>query len=367
MIESPDSNSAACAFPETVVVLDEGGRGHEPMHGCPECPARFDALKRALDGVTGPLRRIVEAPRATREELLLAHDAGYLDHILQFDGRYASLDHETHLSPGSVDAARRAVGSALLVVGEILAGRARRGFALVRPPGHHAGRASAMGYCVFNSVAITAIAARRWGVPRVLVVDTDVHHGNGSEEILRNVPGVLFASVHQDALFPEHSGSMSVPAMPERGGVLNLPVPPLAIDADYKHLVDDVLRPLAERFRPELVLVSAGFDAHWLDEQGGMRLSSRGLISLMGALRCIAEEVAGGRIAYALEGGYDLGALEECVRGTLAMLVDAPPHWAVEEPPRKPVRDLVAAVRTLLAFDLGPVVSSPIENGSART
>lgn len=328
-------------------MLDPRFREHDPGHGCPESPARYDALLRAFERIGGA-RQVVDAPPATRDELLLAHDAGYVDGVLQLRGHYGRIDDETSLSPGSVDAARRAIGAALLVVDEIVAGRARRGFALARPPGHHAGRASGGGYCVFNNVAVAALTAKRSGTSRVLVVDTDVHHGNGTEEILADVPGVLFVSLHQDGLFPTDTGALTIPTAPEVGGVLNLPIPPLAVDADYEYITRNVLHPLAQRFRPEFVLVSAGFDAHWRDEQGGMRLSSRGLVALMGALRHLADEFAGGRIAYVLEGGYDLETLEACVLGTLEMLTGASAEWPEGDPPREVLRELVATVRNTL-------------------
>lgn len=352
----PGVNERSSLSLRTLVILDSQIGQHEPGSECPERADRYEVLARVVADLEG-VSRVLQVTAASREVLLLAHRSEYVDRVLALDGRAASLDHETHISRGSVCAALRAVGSALLAVHELRTGRTRSAFALVRPPGHHAGRETAMGYCIFNNVAIAAIAARRAGVSRVLVVDVDVHHGNGSEEILREEAGVLFVSLHQDALFPKHTGGLAIPERVEQGGVLDLPLLPLATDADYEAVVEGVVCPVARRFRPGLVLVSAGFDAHWRDEQGGMRMSSRGLVALMAALRSLAEEADCG-IGYVLEGGYDLVALEECVRGTLEMLSGAAAPWPKSEPARSPIRALVAALRRDLAFDEGPVVAS---------
>ncbi len=335
-----------------LLILDPVFREHDPGSTCPEHPGRFDACARAIEGIVG-VSVLRESPPATVELLHLAHDQDYVAKILQFAGASATLDHETSLSPGSVQAALHAAGAGAFLVEEILARRAPCGFALVRPPGHHAGRASAMGYCVFNNVAVAALAARRAGAARVLVVDVDVHAGNGTEEILSGHPGVLVVSVHQDALFPVETGALAAPRSLDDGGVVNIPMPPLSCDADYELLASRVLRPIARRFAPQLVLVSAGFDAHWRDEQGGMRLSTKGLVALAGALRDVAGELAEGRIAFVLEGGYDLDALEACVHGTVNVLRGAPAPWPGDDRPRVEVEDLVTRLRVLLALDAG--------------
>lgn len=332
-----------------LVVHDPRFRAHDPGHDCPERPERFHACQRALARLSCPFRLEKDVPEATRSELGLVHDKVYVNRILALRGRSLSLDHETHLSAGSVPAALRAAGAALFLTREILGGCARRGFALVRPPGHHAGRAQAQGYCVFNNLALAALKARRQGAERVLVVDFDVHHGNGSEEILAQEPGVLFVSIHQAGLFPADSGAVAVPSS-WAGGTLNVPVPPLATDADYAHIAQDILGPVAARFCPDFVLVSCGFDAHWRDEQGGMRLSSEGLVAIAASLCTLADAHAGGRIGFVLEGGYDLEALEECVAGTLDMLAGKYLRPALLEEPRPEVCALVLLLRARMGL-----------------
>jgi acetoin utilization deacetylase AcuC-like enzyme len=243
------------------------------------------------------------------------------------------IEPETPASEHTLDAAYLAAGAAAGAVDAVAAGAAAA-FALVRPPGHHAEPEQAMGFCLFNNVAIAAAhAIESRGMERVLIVDWDIHHGNGTQAIFYHRRDVLVFDVHQDGLFPAGTGGLEEQGEGDgRGFNVNCPLPPGMNDGDYALLFDAVLVPLAESFAPQLVLVSAGFDAHRDDPLGGMQLTERGFARLCGIVRGIASRHAGGRLALILEGGYDLGALSrsvhaclEVLAGTAAPVDPAPP------------------------------------------
>ena len=256
---------------------------------------------------------------ATDESLALVHDPRYIAGVRQFaaDGG-GWLDADTAVSPRSVDAAALAAGAGIAAVDAALDDRARRGFVLARPPGHHATPTRGMGFCLFNTVAVAAAHALDRGLDRVLIVDWDVHHGNGTQDAFYDTDRVLFASVHQWPLYPG-TGAAS-----ERGSgrgedyTINLPLAAGADDRTYEDVFDRVILPAAAAYRPQLVLISAGFDAHAHDPLGGMRLTERGFGDLARRVVRIAEEHAEGRVVAFLEGGYDPPALAASVVATLA-------------------------------------------------
>lgn len=274
-------------------LLDHGKADH------PENSGRLQAILQAFQENSHPINLTVTR-RATKKELCLVHDPEYVEYVLSLEGQHASLDHETHLTPGSVNAALQAVGLGLELVEQITKGNCQSGFALIRPPGHHAGRSSAMGYCIFNSVAISAAYALSMGLTRILIVDFDVHHGNGTQEIFYEDDRVLFIDLHQENLFPEGSGNVEEMGSGDGFGfTVNIPLAAASQDEDYFKAFRENVLPLAQEFNPELVLVSAGFDAHESDPMGFMRLTSKGFASLSKELRTFAK------VAFFLEGGYD--------------------------------------------------------------
>jgi len=304
----------------TLLITDERMARHLTGPNHPESPSRLAA---ALRGTRPLLQGVVLRDRcreATREELLRVHQAAYVDRVLAQRGRVGMIDHETLLSEDSVEAALLAAGGSIELVEALLDRSARNGFALVRPPGHHAESARGMGFCTFNNLAVAAAHAFQRGVERVLVVDWDVHHGNGTQEIFYQRPELLFLSMHQDRLFPDSGGEEE---RGERTGLdttVNLPLPPGTGDATYLATWSEKLLPRAEAFRPGLVLVSAGFDAHAQDPMSQLRLSTATYATLCRDLRTLAERHASGRLALFLEGGYDLDSLEASVRACIQEL-----------------------------------------------
>jgi acetoin utilization deacetylase AcuC-like enzyme len=306
--------------PRPLVVRDPRFRTHVPPHSHPESPERLVAIDRALDPLAAQMRQL--APReATGEELLRAHGREYLDALSGIDGRSAQLDPDTYSSPHTLAVARLAAGSLIDAALAVARGDARRAFAALRPPGHHAERSAPMGFCLLNNVAIAAQALRAEAkVERIAIVDWDVHHGNGTQHLFESERDVLFASLHQ---FPFYPGTG---ALDERGSgrglgsTVNLPLPAGCGDGEYGAFFDDLLLPLLAEFRPEMILVSAGFDAHVRDPLAGMNVTSAGFGALAERMCALADSVCGGRLVLALEGGYDLEALGESVAAVVSVL-----------------------------------------------
>lgn len=290
-------------------------RGHHP-----ERPERLLAARAAVEQLAREGVRLerLAARDATREELLRVHAEAYLDDLEARRGGYSSLDADTFLAPRSVDAAHRAAGGALALVDALLDDEGpRHGVALLRPPGHHARPAGGMGFCLINNVAVAAAQARSRGLERVAIVDWDVHHGNGTEEAFYDDPAVLVISLHQDAFYPGTGQRERRGLGAGEGYNLNLPLSASADDEVYRAAFDRVVVPVLERYAPQLVLVSAGFDAHARDPLAGMMLSDRGFGWMARALSGLASEHAGGRIGLVLEGGYDLEGVERSLAASL--------------------------------------------------
>ncbi len=249
---------------------------------------------------------------ATRDELLSIHSQDYVDQVLSMDGKIGALDHETPLTEGSVRAARLAVGLGLHLLDEVLSGAVRNGFIFARPPGHHARPNQGMGFCVFNTVALIAKKALSQGVKRILVLDWDVHHGNGTQEAFYEDDQVFFVDLHQEGLFPKDSGGVEEKGMGQGlDWTLNVPLPHSCGDADYLDVLRNVVQPRVYAFRPELILVSAGFDAHISDPLGSMSLTTNGYRQMTQTVKAWADELCGGRLILNLEGGYDPAALAQ--------------------------------------------------------
>ena len=274
-----------------------------------ERPARLRTVLHALEAAHPDLDW-QQAPAATRGQLLRVHDPRLLEAVLETQPTALHpLDPDTVLSPHSAEAALRAAGAGVAAVDAVLSGRTRRAFCAVRPPGHHATASAAMGFCLFNNIAVAARQAiDRHGLERVAIVDFDVHHGNGTQAIFERDPRVCFASTHQWPLYPE-SGARNETGC---GNIFNAPLPKGTDGAGFRAAWRDELLPAVEAFRPQLVLVSAGFDGHRLDPLAGWLLEAADYAWLTGELVALAERHADGRIVSLLEGGYDLTALAEC-------------------------------------------------------
>jgi acetoin utilization deacetylase AcuC-like enzyme len=280
----------------------------------------------------------VEEPRpATEAEIGRIHAAEYVTLIKETAGRAVALDPDTFTSPKTFDAAGMAAGAAVSAVDHVLEnGDGTRAFALVRPPGHHAEHARAMGFCFFNSIAIAAAHARAKGLSRVAIVDYDVHHGNGTQWSFYDDPAVLFISSHQYPYYPGTGAAGDIGKGSGTGFTVNLPLSAGATDADYEVAYTRVALPVLRQFRPELVLVSAGFDAHMDDPLAGMRLTSDYFGRLTRAIADVADATAHGRLVAITEGGYDLAGLASSLRASIAALTSEPgsPKPPTGETPR---------------------------------
>jgi len=282
--------------------------GHDPGPDHPESPARLEAVCSALRAEFPDLEWR-EAPLAKLGDLCRVHDRDMIDAVLEgpIDG-YRMLDVDTVMSPGSRAAALRAAGAGIAAVDAVMAGQAATAFCAVRPPGHHATAQASMGFCLFNNIAVAAAHARdRHGLERVAIVDFDVHHGNGTQAIFERDPAVQYLSTHESGLYP-HSGSVYERGV---GNVHNALLPPGSGGFRFRNTWEDQMLPLLDAFRPQLLLVSAGFDAHMRDPQADLMLEAEDFGWLTAELRRIADRHAGGRVVSMLEGGYDLVALRE--------------------------------------------------------
>ncbi|QOW20912.1 histone deacetylase family protein [Lysobacter ciconiae] len=296
---------------------------HRPGPGNPEAPARLQAVVDAIS-TQWPEERWNHPRAATRAEVMRVHRADLVALVL--DSRFQDahdtlhIDAETVLSPGSADAALHAAGAGIEAVDAVMAGPARRAFCAVRPPGHHATAAQAMGFCLFNNIAVAAEhAIEVHGLARVAIVDFDVHHGNGSEAIFASDARVLYLSTHQSPLFPGTGAAGDVGI----GNVLNRPLAPQTGSGAFRGMWSGDLLPALNAFRPQLVLVSAGFDGHRRDPLADLQLDADDFAWLTRELAAVADRHAEGRLVSMLEGGYDLQALRECVLVHVDVLLHA--------------------------------------------
>ncbi len=296
---------------------------HDPGIMHPESPARLRAVLDALDHDDFAALGRREAPEATREQLLRIHPAQHVDGVLNAipqEGQ-VGLDMDTIVSPGSGEAALRAAGALCAAVDAVAAGEADNAFCAVRPPGHHAEPDRAMGFCLFNNVAIGALQARAvHGLNRVAVVDFDVHHGNGTQAAFWDDQDLFYASSHQVPLYPG-TGDRS-----ERGrynNIVNAPLAPSSGSAEFRQAMRDLVFPALTKFEPNFLLISAGFDAHDDDPLAGLRLQTEDYAWVTSELVAIARHACGGRVVSALEGGYDLSALADSAAAHVGALMTA--------------------------------------------
>lgn len=304
-------------------------RRHDMGDGHPECPARLDAIEDRLliTGVIDALERY-EVTAAPLTDLELAHDRMHVaamrglreelaEQVEAGGSAYLHVDPDTAINQHTWDAALHSAGAVIGAVDAVMAGEIENAFCAVRPPGHHACRSRAMGFCFFNNVAVGArYALDRHGLKRVAVVDFDVHHGNGTEDILANDPGVLMVSIFQQGLYPFNG---DVPLGPN---MVNVPIPAYTRGMEVREMIDMLWMPRLEEFKPELIFISAGFDAHREDDLGQLGMTESDYTWITGRIKDVARRFSKGRIVSALEGGYNLSALSRSVEAHVRVLAD---------------------------------------------
>jgi acetoin utilization deacetylase AcuC-like enzyme len=303
---------------------------HDTGHGHPERADRIRAIEAELESREWLGWEPLEAPAATEEQLQRVHPPEYVVRVREMSARSEAFDMDTPTSPGSYEAALRAAGGACALVESLLTGGERTGFSSLRPPGHHAESATAMGFCLFANVAIAARhALDALGAERVLVLDWDVHHGNGTNTIFHGSRELLFVSIHQFPFWPGTGPLDDIGEGEGEGYSINLPVPAGTGEAAFLSLIEHVVMPVARQYRPDLILISAGYDAHRDDPLGGLALYTSSFAGMSSRVRALGQEL-GAPVGAVLEGGYDLAALAESVAETMAALAGGalPPEVA---------------------------------------
>jgi acetoin utilization deacetylase AcuC-like enzyme len=306
----------------TLLYTHEACLGHDPGPHHPESPARLEAVLAALAAPAFAKLERREAPAATMAQIALVHPSPFAERLLAAVPKqgYAALDADTVLSPGSGAAALRAAGAAIAAVDAVIASETRNAFCAVRPPGHHAEPRHAMGFCLFNNVAIAAQHARQvHGLARVAVVDFDVHHGNGTQAAFEDDANLFYGSTHQMPLYPG-TGAASERGV---GNIVNVPLRPMSGSEEFRRAFTLTILPALDAFRPELVIVSAGFDAHRADPLAELMLVEADYAWCTERLLEIARAHAKGRVVSSLEGGYDLDALAASTAAHVAALMAA--------------------------------------------
>jgi acetoin utilization deacetylase AcuC-like enzyme len=293
---------------------------HDPGEFHPESPARLRAVLSALEGPDFTRLERREAPEAALHDIARAHPRGFVERLLAAVPRsgHVGIDADTIMSPGSGEAALRAAGAVVAAVDAVMAGEADNAFCAVRPPGHHAEPGRAMGFCLFNNIAIGALRAREvHGLARVAVIDFDVHHGNGTQARFADDPSLFYGSTHQYPLYPG-TGAASETGV---GNIVNVPLRPMGGSHDFRLGFTRQILPALDAFRPEMLLISAGFDAHRSDPLAQLLLDESDYTWVTEQLLAVAHAHAGGRVVSALEGGYDLHALGASVAAHLRVLM----------------------------------------------
>ncbi|MCK9363430.1 MAG: histone deacetylase [Syntrophales bacterium] len=293
---------------------------HGGVFSQPESPERLSAIYDMLENPDMSWKfNNIDARYATRRELEMVHLPSYIDAIAATAGKNLTmLDPDTAATADTFDAARLAAGGFIAAIDSVVSGETDNAFAMVRPPGHHAAANAAAGFCIFNNIAIGArYALDRLGMKRVLIVDWDLHHGNGTQQAFYEDDNVLYFSTHQSPAYPWTGRPEETGKGEGAGYTINVPLRPGAGDAMYIRVFQDILLPVAHKFRPEIILVSAGFDPYEGDPLGEMKVTPAGFAGLARILLDLAEEVCGGRVVAALEGGYNVLGLVKCVRAVL--------------------------------------------------
>lgn len=312
---------------KTGLVYDDIYLNHDTGPHHPETAKRLTAIIESLR-TTGLLEKLfpIESEPAKRDIISFCHEPDYIDKFERDVTNASPFIHtpECPLSPDTFEVARYAVGGVLKGVDEVLEGRVKNCFCAVRPPGHHAERSRAMGFCYFNNVAIAATyLQKQHDIDRIMIIDWDVHHGNGTQHIFEENPSVFYISLHQDpsSCYPGTGWSQETGSGKGKGYTLNFPMPPGSSDKEYLKAMDHIERTM-DHFKPQFVLISAGFDAHMADPLAHIRLTKKGYESLTRSVKNIAESYAKGRIVSVLEGGYNMEALKESLEAHITVLME---------------------------------------------
>ncbi len=308
------------------IVEDSRYQGHRGPDGHPERPERLIAVGEAIDLFRDQVESVTPRP-AIPEEILRVHQDRMLEILAATRGQApGQFDADTYFTPTSFDVAALAAGGAIDLARAVMRGDASGGLAAIRPPGHHAEADRAMGFCLFNNVAIASRAVQdEFGSPRILIVDWDVHHGNGTQHSFENDPSLLYISTHQFPFYPGTGDFGEIGEGRGLGTTFNVPMPAGCGDAEYLAVMQRLIVPATIHFAPDLILVSCGFDAHRDDPLASMEISLTGYRKLAQRMQALADELCGGRIAYFLEGGYSLSGVREGTRAVLESLLATEP------------------------------------------
>jgi acetoin utilization deacetylase AcuC-like enzyme len=333
-----------------ILISSERFAEHQTPPGHPERSERAVVMDAAALRWRAAGCEVVAPREATHEQLARVHDPSYVRRISETAGQAVALDPDTYTSPESYEVALLAAGAAVDAVERVAGATGTAAFALVRPPGHHAERSRAMGFCLFNNAAVAAAHARALGAGRVAIVDFDVHHGNGTQHIFERDASILYVSTHQYPYYPGSGAADETGAGDGAGFTVNVPLESGSADADYQIVFDEVVLPVLRQFRPHLIVVSAGFDAHERDPLATMRLTAGAFGAMTMGLRGVADEVCDGRMALVAEGGYDLEALASSLDETIEALVEPSGEPAWPGTPVPPTRGRAAAERVKQAI-----------------
>jgi acetoin utilization deacetylase AcuC-like enzyme len=326
-----------------VLIASERFAEHQPPPGHPERSERAAVMQQVAAWARERGTQVTAPHPATAAQLARVHEPEYIGMVAETAGRAVAFDQDTYTSAESYGVALLAAGAAVDAVERVMGPEAapdrssdspelRAALAMVRPPGHHAERSRAMGFCLFNNVAVAAAHAHALGAARVAIVDYDVHHGNGTQHIFETDPDTLYISLHQFPFYPGTGAADEIGRDRGKGFTVNLPLEAGATDDDYRYACAEVVLPVLREYAPDVLLVSAGFDAHERDPLAGMRLTSDAYAAMTAELRTVAEEHCDGRLMLVTEGGYDLRALETSLEAVIGSLTAEPSSPASAAP-----------------------------------